>query len=66
MRKLKRLSLVAFMLMTPIFTIPKLPTIPTISASSIKLPEGVEESARKAGAEAVKGLKIDWSKIQLR
>lgn len=65
MRKLKRLSLVAFMLMTPIFTIPRIPAIPNISGS-IKLPVSVEEAAKKAGAEAAKGLKIDWSKIQLR
>lgn len=51
-----------FMLITPIFSIPKLPTIPNISGS-VKLPVGVEEAARKAGEEAVKNLKIDWSKF---
>ena len=51
-----------FMLITPIFSIPKLPTIPNISGS-VKLPVGVEEAAKKAGAEAVKNIKIDWSKF---
>lgn len=64
MRKIKRFTLFMFMLITPIFTIPKLPTIPNISGS-VKLPVGVEEAAKKAGAEAVKNLKIDWSKIKI-
>ena len=62
MRKAKKLALIMFMLITPIFSIPKLPTIPNISGS-VKLPVGVEEAAKKAGAEAVKNLKIDWSKF---
>lgn len=62
MRKAKKLALIMFMLVTPIFTIPKLPSIPNISGS-VKLPVGVEEAAKKAGAEAVKNLKIDWSKF---
>lgn len=62
MRKEKKLALIMFMLITPIFSIPKLPSIPNISGS-VKLPVGVEESAKKAGAEAVKNLKIDWSKF---
>lgn len=62
MRKAKKLTLIMFMLMTPIFTIPKLPSIPNISGS-VKLPVGVEESAKRAGEEAVKNLKIDWSKF---
>lgn len=51
-----------FVLMTPAFTIPKLPTIPNISAS-VTIPEGVKESANAAGKEAVRKLNIDWSKI---
>lgn len=62
MRKAKKLALIMFMLITPIFSIPKLPTIPNISGS-VKLPVGVEEAAKKAGAEAVKNFKIDWSKF---
>ena len=65
MRKAKKLTLIMFMLITPIFSIPKLPSIPNISGS-VKLPVGVEEAARKAGAEAVKNLKIDWSKFDFR
>lgn len=69
MKKLKKLTittLMMFMLITPIFSIPKLPTIPTISAESIKLPASVDEAARKAGAEAVKNLNIDWSKLNIK
>ena len=62
-KKIKKFTMLVFMLITPVFTIPKLPTIPTISASSINLPAGVEEAAKKAGAEAAK--KIDWSKIKI-
>ena len=61
MRKIKKLAIM-FMLITPVFTIPKLPTIPNISGS-VKLPVGVEEAAKRAGEEAVKNLKIDWSKF---
>lgn len=62
MRKAKKLALIMFMLITPIFSIPKLPTIPNISGS-VKLPVGVEEAAKRAGEEAVRNLKIDWSKF---
>ena len=65
MRKLKKLTittLTMFMLITPIFSIPKLPTIPNISAS-VTLPEGAKESANTAGKEAVKNLNIDWVKL---
>lgn len=48
---------------TPKFTAPKLPTIPNISGS-VTLPAGATEAAKKAGAEAVKNLNIDWSKIK--
>lgn len=61
-KKIKKMTLFMFMLITPIFSIPKLPSIPNISGS-VKLPVGVEEAAKKAGAEAVK--KIDWSKIKI-
>lgn len=66
MRKIKKLAittLTMFMLITPIFSIPKLPTIPKISAESIELPAGVEEAVKKAGEEAVKNLNIDWVKL---
>lgn len=53
------------LLFTPIFSIPKLPTIPNIS-TSITLSEDVKESVRKSGAEAVKKLNIDWSKVFYR
>lgn len=64
-RRIEKFMVVAFsvMLMTPIFTAPKLPVIPNISAS-VTLPAGAKESAKKAGQEAVKNLKIDWSKIK--
>ena len=65
MCKLKKLTittLMMFMLLTPIFSIPKLPTIPNISAS-VTLPDGVQESVKKSAAEAVKNLNIDWSKF---
>lgn len=65
MRKLKTFTMFIFMLITPIFTMPKLPTIPNIS-KSVTLPAGAQEAAKKAGAEAVKNLKIDWSKIQIK
>ena len=64
-KKLKTFTLFMFMLITPVFTIPKLPTIPNIS-NSVTLPEGVKESARKAGAEAAKNLDIDWSKLNIK
>ena len=64
MKKLKKLvpMVMSLMLVTPIFTPPKLPTIPNISGS-ITLPAGATEAAKKAGANAVKNLKIDWSKF---
>lgn len=57
-RKIKEIMTIALatMLFTPIFTAPKLPTIPKFS---ITIPTAVTESAKKAGQEAVK--KIDWS-----
>lgn len=60
-RKLKKLMIFTFLFITPILTIPRLPKIPTIT--KVELPAGVSESARKAGAEAIKGLDIDWSKF---
>lgn len=51
-----------FMLITPVLTIPKLPTIPNISAS-VTLPEETEEAVEKAAIESVKKLNIDWSKF---
>lgn len=65
MRKIKKITittLTMFMLMTPIFSIPKLPTIPNIS-TSVTLPAGAREMAKKSAAEAVKNLKIDWVKL---
>lgn len=47
---------------TPRLAPPKLPTIPNITGS-ITLPKGATEAAKKAGANAVKNLKIDWSKF---
>lgn len=68
MKKFKKITLTAtmfaFMLITPVLTVPKLPTIPNISGS-VTLPEGAAESARKAGAEAAKNIKIDFSKINI-
>lgn len=60
-RKIKRLAtlVMSLMLMTPVFTAPKIPVIPNISGS-VKLPAGTQEAAKKAGQEAAK--KIDWSK----
>ena len=50
---------------TPKLTPPKI-SIPTIT--NVKLPENVQEavnkSAEKHAKEAVKNLKIDWSKIK--
>lgn len=46
---------------TPKFVAPKLPTIPNIK---ITLSEGIKETAKKAGAEAVKNIQFDWSKIE--
>ena len=60
--KLTPIALTAFMLFTPVFTAPKLPTIPNITGS-IELPVGAQEAAKKAGQNAVKGLKIDMSKF---
>lgn len=59
-RKIKRLAtlVMTLMLMTPVFTTPKIPVIPNISGS-VTLPAGAQEAAKKAGQEAVK--KIDWS-----
>lgn len=55
---------VALMLVTPLLTFTRLPVIPNISGS-VTLPTGAQEAAKKAGAEAVKNLNIDWSKIKL-
>lgn len=64
--KLTPIVLTAFMLVTPVFTPPKLPKIPNISGS-ITLPastqEAINRSAEEAAKEAVKNLKIDWSKF---
>lgn len=46
----------SLMLMTPVFTAPKLPVI---SSFRVTIPTGATEAAKKAGQEAVK--KIDWS-----
>lgn len=66
LKKLTPIVLTAFMLVTPVFTPPKLPKIPDISGS-ITLPastqEAIDKSAEKAAKEAVKNLKIDWSKM---
>mgnify|MGYP007115392515 CR=1 FL=1 len=61
LKKLTPIALATFMLFTPVFTAPKLPTIPNLSGS-IELPVGAKEAAKKAGQDAVKNLKIDWSK----
>lgn len=64
MRRLKHLTLAftafTFMLITPVFTAPKLPTIPDIS-HSVTLPEGTNDAVGKAAAEAVKDLKITFT-----
>lgn len=67
MKKYKKflIALTSLMLVTPLFTAPKLPTIPNISGS-VTLPAGAKEAAKKAGAEAVKNIKIDWSKIKFK
>lgn len=64
MKKLKKFvpMVMSLMLMTPIFTAPKLPVIPNISGS-ISIPQGATEAAKQAGVNAVKDLKIDWSKF---
>lgn len=62
LKKLTPIVLTAFMLFTPVFTAPKLPTIPNLSGS-ISVPTGAQEAAKKAGQDAVKNLKIDWSKF---
>jgi hypothetical protein len=62
MNKKLKTFIVSFMLITPMLTIPKLPTIPNISGS-VKVPVGVEEAAKNAGAEAVKNLNINWGEI---
>lgn len=62
MKKNLKTLFVSFMLITPVLSIPKLPTIPNISGS-VKLPVAVEEAAKKAGEEAVKNLEIDWVKL---
>lgn len=59
-------TLTAFMLITPFFSMPKLPTIPTINTTKIELPVGAQEAAKNAGIEAVKNLNIDWSKINFK
>lgn len=51
------------MLVTPLFTAPKLPVVPNITGS-VTIPAGATEAAKKAGSEAVKNLKIDWSKFK--
>lgn len=64
--KLTPIVLTAFMLVTPIFTAPKLPKIPDLTGA-IELPastqEAINRSAEEAAKEAVKNLKIDWSKF---
>lgn len=66
MKKLKKLvpMVMSLMLVTPIFTPPKMPTIPKFN---VVLPastqEAVNRAADKAAKEAVKNLKIDWSKF---
>lgn len=65
MKKIKKLAVYTFMFMliTPTFTIPKLPTIPNIS-TSVTLSDGAKESIKKSSAEAVKKLNIDWTKFK--
>lgn len=66
MKKLKKLvpMVMSLMLVTPIFTPPKMPAIPKFN---VVLPastqEAVNRAADKAAKEAVKNLKIDWSKF---
>ena len=66
MKKLKKLvpMVMSLMLVTPIFTPPKMPTIPKFN---VVLPtstqEAVNRAADKAAKQAVKNLKIDWSKF---
>ena len=65
-KKIREFMIVALttMLVTPIFTPPKMPTIPKFN---VVLPastqEAVNRAADKAAKEAVKNLKIDWSKF---
>lgn len=72
-KKLRALLLVAILTLacattslacTPKLVTPKLPKVPNISGS-VTLPAGATEAAKKAGAEAVKNLKIDWSKLKI-
>ena len=50
---------------TPKLVTPKLPAIPNISGS-ISIPQGATEAAKQAGQNAVKNIKIDWSKIKFK
>ena len=63
--KKKVRKFVALMLVTPLLTFPRLPIIPNISGS-VTLPTGAQEAAKKAGQEAVKNLKIDWSNFNFK
>lgn len=74
-RKIKALLLVAILTLacattslacTPKLATPKLPTIPNITnvKFSDSVQEAVDKSAEKTEKEAVKNLKIDWSKIK--
>ena len=62
MRKLKRIAVFMFMLITPVLTIPRMPQISKMSVN-VKLPTVVEESVRKYGADSVKNMNINFGKF---
>ena len=60
MKKYKKflVALTSLMLVTPLFTAPKLPSIPNITGI-VTLPESAKETAKEAGAEAAKNTTVN-------